>query len=121
MQSPGKPDEFVSDYEIVDDSPPPPSLTQLKHALLLEIAKQENELAQAIWPIGKRRLDELNEADILLKEEKIRTDEEKQFLVDLTDKKNKLSSLNRKAATLHSEIEDLTVENIKTWIGKLTD
>src|SRR5260221_11844292 len=46
VQSPGKPGEFVSDYEIVDDSPPPPSLTQLKHALLLEIAKQENELAQ---------------------------------------------------------------------------
>ena len=121
VQSPGLPDDFVADYEIVDDTPPPPTLQERKYKLMGSIELEEGKLAVAIWPHGKRRLDSIKQVAILNKQESARTAEEVQFLSDLTSKQNRLRDINLTTATLLSEIEDLTEETIGSWSGKLTE
>jgi hypothetical protein len=58
----GKPDDFVADYEIEDDTPPPepepppPTLEQRKQALIVESRQAEQAAIAALMPEGKRRL-----------------------------------------------------------------
>lgn len=61
----GKPDDFVADYEIEDDTPappppaPPPTLEQRKQTLVAESRQREQEEIGALMPAGKRRLLEI--------------------------------------------------------------
>lgn len=58
----GKPDDFVADYEIEDDTPPPepepapPTLEQRKQTLVAESRQAEQAAIAALMPEGKRRL-----------------------------------------------------------------
>jgi hypothetical protein len=62
----GKPDDFVADYEIEDDTPPPeppaPALTleQRKQTLIAESRQVEQVKINALMPAGKRRLLEMD-------------------------------------------------------------
>lgn len=61
----GGPDDFVADYEIVDDTPSPAE--QLRHrkgSLMTEVARAERARLDAISPPGKARLLLLRRADI---------------------------------------------------------
>lgn len=118
IQEPGKPDDFISDYEIIYDRPP---LRERKDALLNQVSIEENALLNNIWPRGKVRADLLNQAAIMAKDESLRTPAEREFLADLTNKQNKYKSIQGKAALLMSQIEDLTDANIESWTGKLTE
>jgi hypothetical protein len=60
-----RPDDFVADYEIEDDTPPPeppappPTLEQRKQTLIAESRLQEQNEIGALMPAGKRRLLEI--------------------------------------------------------------
>jgi hypothetical protein len=60
-----QPDDFVADYEIEDDTPPPPTFLQKKNALMQGVAVMEKAAIDAVLPApGKRRLHAFQHADI---------------------------------------------------------
>ena len=101
--SDGKPDDFVADYEIVDDTPPPPSDAERKAALVSKIMEAQHLAVDAVMPAGKLRLLTLqaNEAKILIS----------QFEVV----QQKLAAIEYHGATLEAAVDDLTPDQYDTW------
>lgn len=120
VPQPKGPDDFVVDYIMVDDLPPPQSplliLRQKKDVLFSKITLLEKDKLDALWPPGKRRLQVLNQNEILAKGEKT-TDEEKKILLEFKEMLGQYQAIEKRAAVLFSEIEDLTEENIDSWSG----
>lgn len=59
----GKPDDFIADYEIEDDTPPappPPTPEQRKAALIAGSRQAEQAAIDALMPVGKQRLLEMD-------------------------------------------------------------
>jgi hypothetical protein len=105
-------DDYAIDYEIVDDRP---SLRSRKDALIQEVGRQEHALMVASMPPGKRRLDELTAGDLLRKPEAERSDAERKFLADRDARHAREAAIQRHAAVLMSEIEDLGEDTIGGW------
>lgn len=124
VQREGQADDFVADYEIIDDTPPPPpppTLQQRKDRLINEILLKETKLLNAAWPVGKRRLDNFKAQEVLKKKPEAHTPDEKLFLADLTAKQDKVNDISYRTSVLTSAIEDLTEETIGSWKGELTE
>jgi hypothetical protein len=52
-----KPDDFVADFEIIDDTPPPPTLEDRKHAAISALRHEEQaEIEAVLGPVETRRL-----------------------------------------------------------------
>ena len=105
-------DDYAIDYEIVDDRP---SLRARKDALIHEVTQQEHALLAASMPPGKRRLDGLQAGDLLRKPEAERSAAERTFLADRDTRHACEEAIQRHAAQLMSDIEDLTEETISAW------
>lgn len=105
-------DDYAIDYEIVDDRP---SLRMRKDALMHEVTRQEHALLLASMPPGKRRLDGLTAGDLLRKPEAERSDAERTFLAARGARHAREEAIQRHAAQLMSDIEDLTDETIGAW------
>ena len=112
VQVDGKPDDYVADYEIVDDTPP---LRARKDMLIAQVTRREAERLAEIVPLGKRRLMNMRASDALSKEDKDRTEEEKAFLAAREPLVAEWQKVERFAAELHADIEDLTEETIAAW------
>lgn len=108
----GAADDYAIDYEIVDDRP---SLRARKDALIHEVTVQEHALLVISMPPGKRRLDGLKAGDLLRKPAAERSDAEGQFLVDRDARHAREDAIQRHAAQLMSDIEDLTEDTIAAW------
>lgn len=164
-------ENFVPDFEVVDDSPPPEAvLRQKKDLLLAEVMIMERAAAAAVVPLGKRRLlsmkrrdvaeddrkllqkilgdhaarretvlqrlaktakkiltsDDVSEKDkeatVDLSEEgvaeeirKRRPEEQTAFLKEQEEHDVRLAAIERHAAELQHDIEDLTVETVDGW------
>lgn len=52
----GGPDDLIIDYQIIDDTPPPPSLAERKAKAIAESRQQEQDEISALVPPGKQRL-----------------------------------------------------------------
>ncbi len=112
------PDDFVIDYEIIDDLPKPDEKKQHLRGVFLT---EETRIGNNILPPGKRRITNLRIIEI---EDKISRDrgdtnlsqEDKDFMADVQKKKDQLDKLHRFGAQVESEIEDLTEENIDSWV-----
>jgi hypothetical protein len=105
-------DDYAIDYEIVDDRP---SLRARKDALIHDVTQQEHALLMASMPSGKRRLDGLKAGDVLRKPEAERSDAERIFLADRDARQAWEDAIQRHAAQLMSDIEDLTEATIGAW------
>jgi hypothetical protein len=135
-------DDFVADYEIVNDDPTPDQILRgKKNALLSSISRIEQDAKERAMPaIGKRRMASLREMDIVVADEKIRQEiwsaipeedrpkfdlstfpaeiekrrhpADTQHLKDTASCKSRLSAIERAAAQAMSDVEDLTAENI---------
>jgi hypothetical protein len=105
-------DDYIVDYEIVDDRP---SLRARKDALINEVTREEHALLTASMPPGKRRLDALKAGDLLRKPEAERSPEERMFLAERAARHAREEAIQRHAAQLMSDIEDLTDETIGAW------
>lgn len=109
------PSDFIADYEIVDDSPLPPTLEQKKDALEHAVSGMAMRARAEIIPPRKLKTYEFKYGDIYAKVPKDRTPEDKQFLEEYSKKTAASYAIDRHIADLHSEIEDLTAETIDTW------
>lgn len=109
--------DLVEDYEIVDDTPPPPTpeeRTRLARAKRRgELADLELAAAQAVIPQGKVRSRALREQDIRTGKTVSKTDAA--FLKEQEAIRQKLNAIHRHGADLEAALEDLDEEALKSW------
>lgn len=127
------------DFEIVDDGPTPAQILAAKKTHLLGlVTAAENETNEAVLPRGKRRLYDMRESDIrsgivkpslaakiksaIVGPETSMSADDEQFLKDQDGRRAQYAAIALAAAQAHSDIEDLTLDNIDAWqMPKLTD
>lgn len=111
----GQPDDFVADYEIVDDTPVL-TLAQRKQELMNAVTREEVALIGSILPPGKRRLRSMEHARLSLKPSTQCTIDELRKLNTWKLDDQQMETISYHAATLHAEIEDLTEATIGGWV-----
>lgn len=138
-------EEYVPDYELVDEIPlaadDEAGLRRRKEALFAEVTRLETEAIDAIWPPGKRRADhyrmqDINAADsarvkdivTAAGDRPVEPDELHRMMIggrpqdhaEDADKDEKrraaIEKIQRKAAAMMAEIEDLTTADSHLWI-----
>ena len=116
-------DDFVPDYQIVDDTPPPPTLDDKKAKLAQDVGMQANALAEKILPRLKRKLFDFQAGDAakaiaLAQEAQQEPDPVHKFAWDAhLARQEKVEAIYRHAAELESQIHDLTEDQVDVWQG----
>jgi hypothetical protein len=108
-------DDWVLDYEIVDDPKTVLTLRQQKDALIAEVIKTEAELMNVSLPPGKRRFHEITAYEISRKPLEDHDVVDRQFLAARNIRLDREAAIQRHAAHLMNQIEDLTEETIESW------
>lgn len=111
-----KPDDFVLDFEIVDDSP---GLAERKAMLRAQIDKLEGDAVNAILSPGKLRLMQMDVNDALAKPDESRSPGDKAVLSAYTRYQDECRSIARRAALAIIEIDDLTDQTIDGFVPKI--
>ncbi len=109
------PDDFVADYSIIDDTPPPPTLDERKSALATQVNDQVTALTSQIAPPLKQKLFQFQVNDATSVPEADRTNAQKAVIADFLERDRKLQGIYRHAAELESQIHDLTDATIDGW------
>jgi hypothetical protein len=109
------PDDFVADYQIVDDTPAPPTLAERKAALAAGVSMQASAAANEIMPPLKSRLVTLQVIDANAVPEDERTEAQKTTMAEHNLRSKRMQAVNRHHAELESQIDDLTDETIDGW------
>jgi len=112
VQKQGFPDQYVADYVVIDDTPPPPSLEDKKNKLMSELRAAEAVAMNSVLPHRKTRLVHLNSNKALTVSEEQRTDEHKKDIELLEKIKAFNEKIMRIAAQAESDIDDLTEQTI---------
>jgi hypothetical protein len=110
-------DDWNISYRIEDDTPKPPvkSLDQKRADLVNDVIRIASELQNKIYPVLKLPLLSIKTVQALSVEEEKRTDDQKKIIEVNKDVSDKMNELNATVAQMHSDIADLTEENIDTW------
>ncbi len=111
----GQADDFVTDYEVIDDTPPAPTLDERKMALLNEIRTAEAAAFVKIISPGRQKLLFLDLAPIYAKPEADRTDAERELVASAVALDKRREAIQRHAAAQEIEVEDLTEATIDGW------
>lgn len=111
----GKPDTFVADYEIEDDTPPPPTLDERKVRLAAEASTAAEGAVSQFYPPLRRRLVNMEANAARAVEEKKRTEDQKAAVVRVDSINEKYAAIQWKLARAEAEIHDLTEETIDSW------
>jgi hypothetical protein len=77
-----KPDDFVADYEIVNDDPPPPSLAERKAAAIAALRQEEVAEIDKLFPAETRRLADLLYQQALRVKPEERSAEQQKLIAD---------------------------------------
>jgi hypothetical protein len=115
-QGDGKPDDFVADFEVIDDTPPPPSDADLKAALLAKVRTAEAAAAMAVIGNGKLRLLMLEVQTIAAKPEGDATPEDREKLALLQSVMDRRAAIDRHGATLEAAIDDLAPDHVAGFV-----
>lgn len=108
------PDDFILDYEIVNDIYVP-TLGEKKQKLRSILIQDQNNRINAIIPPGKRRLYEIKAGQILSVNFFFRTSQQRKLLKEIKSKMDVINSIIRHSAIIESMIEDLTDDDIDNW------
>jgi len=113
----GEADDFVSDFEIVDDTPPEPVVTDAdrKAALVAKVRMAEREACDAVIPPGKLRLLNLEAGLVFSKPDDQRSAAENATLASYRAVQDRIAAINLHGARLEAELDDLTPEQYGTW------
>lgn len=107
-----KPDDFISNYEIIDDTP---TLGERKDALADEVSRRASTAMQVITPTRKANAWAYQLSDVAAVSEKDRTTEHRTFLAQHEARQARTNAVHRHMALMHSEIEDLTEASLDDW------
>lgn len=108
----GKPDDFVPNYKVVDDSP---SLDDRKMALVQSLTDEATRLMAGIMPPLKQDLWNLQYADAVAVEDKKRTSAQNAAIKLHEDRIAKVRAIHMHLAQMKSDIHDLTESTIEKW------
>ena len=114
VQTEGKADDFVADYEIIDDIPLP-TLAERKAALVAAIRSAEAVALATIISPARERLMGLDLNAVYAKPEAQRTDEDRALLARAADIAARKQVAHRRAATQEIAVEELTDATIDGW------
>jgi hypothetical protein len=105
-----KPDDFVRDYEIIDDTPPPriKTVDEKRQDALNASRQQENAEIEAISPVFGRRLAELRFQDANITPPDERTPEQIETIAAFTDLQKKIRAIQMAGAVREAAIADMT-------------
>lgn len=109
-----KPDDFVEDYEIIDDTPP---LWERKRNLAALVERSEEEVSNKIWPVTLRRMEQIELEDLQALE--LPTKADRKRIESIKAKMSNLELLRRKTAHVIATIEELDESNIGSWVFDL--
>lgn len=113
-----RPDDYVADYTIVDDTPPPPppvSLEDRKRMLVAAVHANEAKAKEAIMPQRKLRLLNIKYSQAMATPEQLRTADDEASISGLHDLIKKFQAIELLAAEAESDIEDLTDDTVNSW------
>jgi hypothetical protein len=110
-----KPDDFVADYTVVDDTPPPPTLDQRKTALAVNAQALCQEAMDAASPPLKRRLADMEAGRAMMVDPAKRTPAQLAAIAAQQARGVKSEAILFHLATLESQIHDLTEQTIDGW------
>lgn len=114
----GQPDDFVPDFEVIDDTPPPPTPAEIRHKLVADLRKAEQDAINAIMTPGKLRLLSL-EAN---KARGIPDDQRSPEQVAVISKHrailDAIEAIGLNAATQEAELDDLPDADLASWQPK---
>lgn len=116
FQSSAKPDDFIANYEIINDAPLPITLEQRKQALEGELLNQSKLAREAVVPPRRRLLADLKAQEA--KSAETPSPEQTAFVVEYDAMQQRLVTVQRHFAEQLNEIEDLTEETIGAWKPK---
>jgi hypothetical protein len=108
--------DFVPDFEVFDDGPTPAQkLRAAKDALLVRVGQLEGQAVAAVLPApGKQRAEAIRERD--LRAGAVLSSADEAFLEERDRQRARLEEIERHAAAMASEVEDLpSVEEAGRW------
>lgn len=110
--------KHVADFEVVNDDPTPEQVLRTKKDALIQRIHQDEEVAKrrVALPLGKLRLAALREHDYLAIAEEDRTPDQIAHIEAQVAIQTKLAAIYRTGAEATSEIEDLTADNIDSFV-----
>jgi len=120
IQVNGKPDTYVSDYVILDDTPPgeephTPTLEEKKLALHRALHFAENEAKYKILPQRKVRLATVKMSTAMSTPEDKRTAEQLEDIASYLHVQKIWQSYDLIAAQAESDIDDLNEDTVDSW------
>lgn len=110
-----KPDDFVPNFVIIDDTPPGPTLDERKAVLAQAAHAAAMARVDALDPPLKRRLAQMTVARIMRIDEADRTDADKATLAHFGDNGVRTEAIFFHLAELEAQIHDLTEATIEGW------
>jgi hypothetical protein len=110
----GEADDFVADYEVIDDVAAP-TLAERKAALLGKIRTAEAAASARIISPGRERLMGLDLNAVYAKPEADRSDADRALLATSADIAVRKQAIQRHGAALEVEVEDLTDAAMDGW------
>jgi hypothetical protein len=114
VQTPGQADDFVADYEILEDIPVP-TLAERKQALVAAIRAMETAALANIISPARERLMGLDVNAVYVKPEAERGDADRALLARLSQLAARKEIVHRHSAGLEIAIEELTDATIDGW------
>ncbi|UZE51890.1 hypothetical protein ONR75_15775 [Rhodopseudomonas sp. P2A-2r] len=113
----GGPDDFVSDFEIVDDTPVvvPPTPQQVRDDLIARLRSAENVAALAVLGNGALRLLSLDAREAAMKPLEQRTAADTAALDRMQSVTDRRTAIDRHAATIEAAIELLPFDQLTTF------
>lgn len=110
------PDAFqIAPYEILDDSPPPPSLEERKAALTAELNAAAASIQNAILSPGRAKLLDIDVTESISVPNRVRSPDQIAAIAAFTAFRSRCVEIQRNAAVAAIEIEDLTERTIGAW------
>jgi hypothetical protein len=108
-------DDYVADYSVEDDTPPPPSFEDRKAALVLSIRDEgEARIAKFFPPLKRNHMHMLVSRASRVEEDK-RTNEQKAVLAHMQDIAERADAIQFHVAEQQAAVHDLTAETIDDW------
>ena len=115
IQTQGQPDQYVSDYVVIDDTPPPPTLEDKKNKLMNDLRMAESEAMNKVFPHRKARLAQLKYSKAIAVPEDALTAEHDIVIIAALNVQATFDKIAIVAAQAESDIEDLTEQTIAHW------
>lgn len=113
IPSEGAPDDYVTAYEIIDDTPPPPSVEELRTALINRARQDEMNEVNAIMSPGRRRLLDIEYQEAMSKLPEQQGPKDVAAISLFAEFQAKAKEIGRASIVRQIEIEDMGEEEVR--------